>query len=191
MDENKICPSLLVECGYLSSAKDISLLSSASSRKQLAEEFLKSIDQYFSLREKNVSEKTSTKPEINILTLPKVAQAKNGNVIIKKEVVSDTNSIEVRANSIDIKSSGKNEFEKALVVLNNKDFMTWQEFEKMGINGTQIKAINILKSGGAKNKYGEKGIDGVIEIFTTGHVVAQGEPFFDKVFTKVEKPPYY
>ncbi|MDB5191585.1 MAG: hypothetical protein JWQ96_1148 [Segetibacter sp.] len=50
IDENGVCPSALVECGYISSSKDVALLNSQDLRKQLANAVLKTIDQYFSYK---------------------------------------------------------------------------------------------------------------------------------------------
>ncbi len=87
---------------------------------------------------------------------------------------------------------------KRLVVLDGK-LMTWKEFEKMDVKPQKIKSINVLKGESAITKYGQKGKNGVIEI-TTGaadekgssvKINIQDQPEFDKVFTKVETPPYY
>ncbi|MCW3081390.1 TonB family protein, partial [Segetibacter sp.] len=80
---------------------------------------------------------------------------------------------------------------KTLVVLNGKE-MTWEEFEKHGLQPDQVQEINVLKDASTKNKYGEKGKYGVIEI-TTKHEgeVKEVRPAYSKVFTVVENPPYY
>ncbi len=88
--------------------------------------------------------------------------------------------------------------EKALVVLDGVQ-MSWEESHKKDIPAEQIKSINVLKDKPAIDKYGEKGANGVIEITTKGFVdkdtkkIPQdtAKPKFDKVFTKVENPPYY
>lgn len=87
---------------------------------------------------------------------------------------------------------------KALVVLDGVQ-MSWEEFNKKAIAPEQIKEMNVLKDKPAMDKYGEKGTNGVIEI-TLKNFTDKGarensqdtaKPKFNKVFTRVENPPYY
>ncbi len=54
------------------------------------------------------------------------------------------------------------------------------------ISPDAIKSISILKGDNAINKYGDKGKNGVVEIFLKTPVISQNDTIPNKVFTKVE-----
>ena len=58
--------------------------------------------------------------------------------------------------------------------------------EMKNIPPANIESINVLKGESAKNKYGEKGKNGVVEITMTQERSAQKDTIPDKLFTKVE-----
>ncbi|MGH2647284.1 MAG: N-acetylmuramoyl-L-alanine amidase, partial [Ginsengibacter sp.] len=60
------------------------------------------------------------------------------------------------------------------------------EDEMKNIAPTNIQSINILKGETAIKKYGEKGKNGVVEIFLKAPGISQTDTIPDKVFTKVE-----
>ncbi len=58
--------------------------------------------------------------------------------------------------------------------------------EMKNIPPANIESINVLKGESAKNKYGEKGKNGVVEITMTQERSAQKDTIPDRLFTKVE-----
>jgi hypothetical protein len=214
LDQNSVCPSLLVEFGYVNNEKDIAILRAEDSRKQLAEAVLKTINQYFSYNEKEVKGTATSKPEIKNVTLRKIpANEKNdvndmvtarvtfsgsqADVMLGDSVLVTANSISIENNKNDTSTRRRqvvsltgNNTEKALVVLDGKE-MNWKEFSGKNIDPNQIKTISVFKGESAKNKYGERGVNGVIEVLTDPKSIVTDEPVFDKVFTRVENPPFY
>ena len=222
IDENKICPSLLVELGYLSNVNDMALLRSKDSRKQLAGAVLKTIEEYFASKENNTDLIEAQRPEdaqqlgsIKAKDSEKkiAVEEKTGN---KTMVAPEDDTIEVRASSIKITGvNGKDgKQNKPMVILDGGEPMDWKEFELQNIKPERIKTINVIKGENAKKKYGERGANGVVEVFTSTNlngqlgktdlkeVVVQGYPLprksttneesnFPRVFTRVENPPFY
>jgi N-acetylmuramoyl-L-alanine amidase len=214
LDQNSVCPSLLVEFGYVNNEKDIALLRTEDSRKQLAEAVLKTINQYFSYNEKEVKGTAGSKTEIKNISPTNIpANEKNHvndmvtarvtfsgsqpGVLLGDSVLVTANSISIENNKNDTSTGRRkvvsltgNDTEKALVVLDGKE-MNWKEFSGKNIDPNQIKTISVFKGESAKNKYGERGVNGVIEVLTDPKSIVTDEPVFDKVFTRVENPPFY
>ncbi|HEX8462776.1 MAG TPA: N-acetylmuramoyl-L-alanine amidase, partial [Segetibacter sp.] len=199
LDENKTCPSLLVEFGYMGNAKNMSLFKSPESKKQLAEAVLKTIEQYFSGKENTVVNVKAFKPT-NLVksnfsaTTSDIAKLNNTNkarqLTTKGSIVDSSSDYDyiIRASAIyiaskndtaetDAKVSFKgNNTPKPLVVLDGKE-MTWDEFEKRDLKPEQIKEIRVLKDVSATNKYNGPGINGVIEVFTSATtIVSEATP---------------
>ena len=73
--------------------------------------------------------------------------------------------------------------DKPLVYLNGKEFAG----DLNDLNPEEIKSINVLKKQSAIARYGEKGKNGIIEIFTkTGNVVLDTVPKNTPIFEKTE-----
>jgi TonB family protein len=148
---------------------------------------------------------TPTLPE---KSLKKAASAKLPQT---KTVGTENDSYTITASSIQIHRSDKDNLAKTLIVLNDKTLLSWEEFEGKNIKAEEIQKVNVLKGEDAKNKYGEKGVNGVVEIFTKSNfvdnagtaqeIVVRGyetprkpdttKVSFNKIFTRVENPPYF
>ncbi|MEJ7676591.1 MAG: TonB family protein [Segetibacter sp.] len=77
--------------------------------------------------------------------------------------------------------------------------MSWEDFHKKDIAPEKIESMKVFKGKSAIEKYGEKGANGVIEVTTKGFADKgtkestqdTAKPKFERVFTRVENPPYY
>ena len=107
---------------------------------------------------------------------------------------SDGSNITTEAAKTSIEWMDTSKVKKQLVLLDNKE-ITWSEFEKLQINPSNIISMTVLKGESAISKYGEKGKFDVIVIRTNENQEKQKDPEkalkYDKIFTKVENPPYY
>ncbi len=137
----------------------------------------------------------------------------HGDTIIKvevspKSVIATTDEqINTKSNNVDTPA-----ILSALTIVDGVQ-MNSKDFNIKDIAPEKIESITVLKGKGAMDKYGEKGAKGVIEIttkdfadkgakqnLTNSQYLMPGQelvikdtakPAFDKVFTKVENPPYY
>jgi len=155
-------------------------------------------------------------PEVDLTDTPilpekKIGKAPSAKLPQIKTVGSEDDSYTITASSIEIHRSNKDDDDKMLVVVNDKTLLSWEEFEKKNVKSEEIKRITVLKGEAAKNKYGNKGVNGVVEIFTksdfvdkvgaTQDIVVLGYPTsgkhdttktnYPKIFTRVENPPYF
>ncbi|TAD87317.1 MAG: TonB family protein [Bacteroidetes bacterium] len=85
---------------------------------------------------------------------------------------------------------GKASENQPLYVLNGK-IITVKEASTIISSG--VESINVLKNQSANDKYGDKGKNGAVEIFTKQDQLTTGsqQNSYDKVFTKMEQPPAY
>lgn len=136
-----------------------------------------------------VSKGNITKPEGTDTTIKITNSPGYANKTITDEQVNTKNT-----------KADTSALSKALVILDGVQ-LSWEDFikNKKGIAAEQIKAINVFKDKAAIDKYGQKGANGVVEVTTKdlADKAAKEEqqdttkPRFNKVFTKVENPPYY
>ncbi|MDB5193792.1 MAG: hypothetical protein JWQ96_3355 [Segetibacter sp.] len=130
------------------------------------------------------------------------AKGKNGVVVIRtKSAPIEVQAEEVTVIGFSTKNGKENEGELKEVVVagkENKNFtpliyvdgeeVTNEDLSK--IPATDIEKINVLKGNHATEKYGDKGINGVLEITTKQEleVTTKQDVVIDKVFTKVQQP---
>ncbi len=138
-----------------------------------------------------------------ILITTKKASSKAGNssgLVIDKNVESSSNS-----GVLILGDNDQQPLKKALFVVDGK--VQKKDFDLKTILPDDIKSINVLKDKSAIEKYGEKGINGVVEINTKkaakeitlqstegGSNTAPGRATlnkFNKIFTKVEYEPEF
>jgi N-acetylmuramoyl-L-alanine amidase len=140
-------PSLLLECGYINNPDDVSFFSSDNNQEKVARAILEGVVKFANTKLKKL----------------------NGSI----EFYYDQNGAEVRTLSDTIKP--KENLDNYLVVINGL------VQEKRGMknidsalfsNNLPIEA-RIYKSQAAIDKYGEKGKDGVIEIFTNKEIISR------------------
>lgn len=175
LDQN-ICPSVLVECGFLTDEKDRAYITNEGNQTTIAQKILQAIGRY------EMSQQTAQKiiPD----TIPRKPQT--GKVEVSKDGPGNQKLDGIRLNTT----------KQPLILVDGKE-MTKEEMEK--IDPTTIESINVLKGDTATAKYGKKGANGAIEIKLKGSktirevtistipkdTVRETEP----LFTKVEKEP--
>ena len=91
------------------------------------------------------------------------SEAKNGVILFKDAVISDVAVEKNNSDQIPRLNDKLSASENVLYILNGKE-ISKAEMEKIDPN--TIQSINILKGNSATELYGEKGKNGVIEIFT-------------------------
>src|SRR5690606_24993157 len=119
LDKNN-CPSILIECGYLTNPGDLSFITQKENQQKIAKSILAGIHQY--AKEKN-----------NLLSI-------NANQSLNDTVPTKAKPLFVIDGEI-------------------KEHITLKD-----IDTTNIQSMNVLKDKKATDKYGAKGINGVIEI---------------------------
>lgn len=139
VDKN-VCPSVLIECGYLTDEKDRSFMSSASNQKLIARQILAAIERFAASKPVTSSESSFVSPS---LAEPLSASS---NEQPEKTDTSDNPLI-----YIDGVKKGR------LKDLGGLDKL---------IPASEIKVMYVYKGKEATDKYGKEGPDGVIELVT-------------------------
>lgn len=182
--QNNECPSVLIEAGYMTNEKDLAYLKSEAGQAAIAQNILAAINNYRSQATTNNKDALQeNKVTIKQLSAKK-ADAKSNMETAKGNAVNDLDSMEVTvqketASNKAKKPSGnfftvttkakspsqRNKGPQPLYVLNEtvlENGLT--DLEALSPNN--IREINVLKDANAINKFGEKGRNGVVEIFT-------------------------
>lgn len=178
LDQN-VCPSILLECGFLNDEKDREFVSKEKNQTAIAQKILLAIERYAANR--LPTQKTT------IDTVPKV-QVKE--VILK----NPSSSAGTETKKLDIKTNWKDN--PPLFIVDGEE-MSKEEIDK--IDPTTIESIDVLKGASATDKYGKKGANGVVEIkskpskanlITTDVILEKTDvdtiPKNQPIFTKVE-----
>lgn len=142
LDKN-VCPSVLVECGFLTDPKDKEFITKEQNQALVAKKILTAVGKY-ALAQQEGRERPDT--------LPKVQQSKEMKIRPAGPAGKETKAADLTKNSgqtppvyfVDGKEKDKSELAK--------------------IDPAAIESINILKSKSALDKYGKKGAHGVVEI---------------------------
>lgn len=176
LDQN-VCPSVLLECGFLNDEKDRAFITKADNQTAVAQKILAGIERYAS------SEQII---KINISdTVPKV-QIQIKDVGLKNPSTSQDKD-EAKLNT---KYNLENH--PPLFIVGGKE-VSKADIDKMDPSG--IESISVLKGESATKKYGSKGKNGAVEITlkpgkTINEVtleeipidtIPKKEPFFSKV----------
>ncbi len=134
--QESLCPSVLIEAGYITNAKDLAYLKTEAAKESIAKNVLAAIEIYAFAKEKRAGANAAT--------------AKNGISPLSKQqdIVPEIN----------IKGD-----DKALVILDGK---TISNDELKKINSENIKSVEVIKDKAALAKYGDKGKNGVILIIS-------------------------
>jgi TonB-dependent SusC/RagA subfamily outer membrane receptor len=193
--DNSICPAALIECGYLTNPADVDFISKSENQKKIARNILDAIEKFGdqNLTDNNISisEFTDTTPA-NKISSPEPLFVVDGKIVSKGEATAidhkNIDSINILKGESAIKKygeKGKNgvvEIAKKKLLIketpNAKNttgaitspvyFYDGKEISKdemKEIPPNHIESINVLKGGDAIKKYGEKGKNGVIEIY--------------------------
>jgi N-acetylmuramoyl-L-alanine amidase len=180
LDKN-VCPSVLVECGFITDKKDREFITNAASQRVIAERILKAIERYAT------SSQLSRATNAPFMQADKEIHSINTNsyagrvTVVYADNTSETiTTEEAEQRNLINKTSPKN----IISPLPKKDTsQQWQTPHQEGkpiyyVDGTEFKgdinkldpakiaSINILKGQTAVSKYGEKGKNGVVEIVT-------------------------
>lgn len=141
LDQN-VCPSVLVECGFLTDEKDRAFITKESNQTAIAQKILEAIGRY--AMNKQTSQKNN--PD----TIPQKQQS--------SQIKPSGDNTKGKVNLVNMKIKSKN---PPLYILDGKEI---KESEIKDIDPSTIESINVFKGGPAISKYGKKGINGVVEI---------------------------
>lgn len=199
LDKN-VCPSVLIECGYVTNKKDRDFITVEANQKLLAEKIITSIERYAAAVEKGVivlnpADTLPQKAGKDIKTIN--INNNSGKITISyADGSSEALSIEEAKQK---KLIGENattaqaQKDKPLQLIANKEkplyYLDGKEFtgDLNNLDSKKIESINVLKDQPAISKYGEKGKNGVVEIFTkTGNSISDTVPKNTPVFEKTE-----
>lgn len=152
--DHNVCPSVLIECGYITNEKDRLFFTVPENQNLLAQKVLAAINQYASAIEQNtgmVLPNPNTGPEEKNTS----AATRSGNAaayLIDKSTPGSGNA--------QIGDTSKPILPKPLYLVDGKEF----NGDLKAIESNTMAEINVLKDAAAIAKYGEKGKYGVVEI---------------------------
>jgi len=178
LDKN-ICPSVLVECGFITDKTDRAFISNAANQEKIANSILSAI-QRFAATTQNGEQAviTDTLPGKKPVDIAEVNVEKNKGLITitYKDGRKETMTIDQARQKNIIKNEGKpGKKSNSVVVVKNASpkakplyYVDGKEFNGTldKLDPTMIQSVNVLKDKPAIAKYGEKGKNGVIEIIT-------------------------
>jgi TonB-dependent SusC/RagA subfamily outer membrane receptor len=197
LDSNS-CPAVLIECGVLSNSADAAFISNSANQEKIAENILNGIENYATQNLLNKSDTATLRSEDRVSSSKDENSIRiEGNAILYDSI----NKITGKANSIIIQSMDKEnnlnmhaDGSKVEIVSKLSDttnpiyYVDGKEIsnkEMKKIPADNIYSINVLKDKSAEKKYGAKGKNGVIEIYTknkmenTTFVNADGKTIFE------------
>lgn len=143
LDQN-VCPSVLVECGFLTDEKDRKFISKEENQTVVAQKILSAIERYAS-NEQGSKNKVDTVPKAQIQ--------------LKEVTLKNQSSNGKDEKGLDIKTNWQGN--PPLFIVDGKK-VNKGDVDK--INPETIESISVLKGVSATNKYGEKAANGAIEI---------------------------
>ncbi len=211
--DHNVCPSALVNCGYVTNANDVAFISKSANQDKIAKNILDAINVYASSEENGDGGEVKDNSSVLNDTVPSMyykgkqvrnlsAQLQSKKLKITAPVIKVT-YLDGSTEMISVKDAEESGIEfparHSLIFINGKK--SSQE-EMDNIPSENIQSINVLKGEKATDKYGQKGKNGVIEISTkttNGYVtlvntdakIVNGKLLIkdtmpDKVYTKVE-----
>jgi len=135
LDQN-VCPSVLVECGFLTDEKDREFIKKESNQNLVAQKILQAINTYVA---------NSAKIQKPVDTVPQ-KQTANSNVNVSGEPG---------------KTSVSTSENPPLFMVDGKEMSKAEAYK---IDPSSIESINVLKNKTATDKYGKKAANGAVEI---------------------------
>jgi N-acetylmuramoyl-L-alanine amidase len=153
LDRN-VCPSVMIECGYLNNKKDLAFISKEKNQKLIAEKILQAIEAY------SLSQNSSS------------AFPSNDNTLTQN--MRDTTPVRITLNTETLEDTVDQNF---LVIIDGVEKGRKKDLnmEKL-IAPEKIASVNVFKGEEAIKKYGEKGKQGVVEIITKKSGQGQNQP---------------
>jgi N-acetylmuramoyl-L-alanine amidase len=180
VDKN-VCPSVLIECGYITDKKDREFITNEANQELVARKILKAVERYAASTEKgSYATLSDTLPNKKAVDINSVNVDKNKGLITidYKDGTRETLTIEqarqrklIKEKNFETKEDFHSEKdthinirgkEKPLIYVDGKEFNGTLD----KLDPTMIQSVNVLKDKPAIAKYGEKGKNGVIEIIT-------------------------
>jgi HSP20 family molecular chaperone IbpA len=172
MDQN-ICPSVLVECGFITNDKDRAFLTQNKNQELVAQKILAAIQQYSVIGKNDVQKQFTTdtipksKTKIDRIDVDKTKDRitityKDGNseTYTEKEATAkgliSNEGFTNDKKGVAIKPNGP----KPLIILDGEKY----EGDINDLDPKKIESVNVLKDKPAIDKYGANGKNGVIEI---------------------------
>lgn len=199
LDKN-ICPSILVECGFITNQKDRNFITNEANQKLVAEKILDAIERYAASKKSAEASPKKDSKEIEAIhtntyadrvtviyqdstsetiTIDEAKQRK----LINESVKADTNANPQKGASQQLLKLSQEA--KPLYFVDGKEFTG----DLNEINPNNIESISVWKDQSAIAKYGKKGKNGVVEIITKSNSkvnVTDTVPKIDRVFEKTE-----
>lgn len=172
------CPSVIIECGFLTNKKDLKMLKDANQRSKMAELIMEGIGNYLkTIETANLPiqadwEKASSKATTNdTQPIQLIVRKTNGAINLVRRGNDTTiepfkftdaslKSYEVELKSRSITTSKKT-MNDCLIILDGKK-ISIEDFNRIAPN--DIESIHVIKDQAAINAYGEEGKNGVLLI---------------------------
>jgi N-acetylmuramoyl-L-alanine amidase len=172
LDRNNV-PGAILECGYITNPQDRDFISNPANQKTIAENILRSVEQYFSgdvILNKEVDtlpgKSTSDKNPASAKTISSKNTSNHHQGVISVSSTSPGGQIQVRANqgnagdsSLQVKITGPEPLYVVDGTVTAKNLIN-------NIDPNKISSIDILKGDAAVKEYGENGKNGVVRITT-------------------------
>ena len=191
--DKTICPSAIIECGYITNEKDRQFITNEENQKAVAQKILVAIQRYAVAKETSFNSVTDTIPA----NIKSISIDKNKNQITveykdgKQEILSEQEATKAGLIS-EKKLTVSDPIDKhrishlgtatPLYVQNGKIF----DGDVDQIDPNTIRDVHVLKGDAAVTKYGEKGKNGVIEITTSPKSKTVQDTIPKVVFSKTE-----
>jgi TonB-dependent SusC/RagA subfamily outer membrane receptor len=138
LDQN-ICPSALIECGYLSDKNDRKFIADEKNQELVAKKILQGIERYALAQQENGAS--------NVSWL---------NIQNRKDTVPKRKATGMKISGLDPNSKNT-----PLIIVDGKET---NKDEADRLDPSSIEAISVFKGPDATKTYGNKGVNGVIEI---------------------------
>jgi N-acetylmuramoyl-L-alanine amidase len=135
LDQN-VCPSVLVECGFLTDEKDRKFITNSNNQNAIAQKILLAIERYADSYQKT--------PKA-VDTVPKKPKTLTNVKLSEQGAKTSTTSTE----------------NPPLFMVDGKEVSKAEAYK---LDPSSIESINILKDNTATDKYGKKGTNGAVEI---------------------------
>ena len=138
--DHNVCPSVLIECGFLTNEKDRDFITKDENQNAVAEKILQSIETYAANEHQTQRNEVDTVPESQV------------------KVTTTSQDKNEKGSSFSVKYDSQKK--APLYIVDGKEYNGSLD----DINANDIQSISVLKDDSAIKKYGKKGENGVIEI---------------------------
>jgi N-acetylmuramoyl-L-alanine amidase len=191
LDKN-VCPAVIVNCGYLTNKNDFAFIKKEQNHKRIADKILSAIAQYAALRNTEIITPVDTVPRMG--EVEKAAILKDGKAIIlfrnKDFIVTDWKDAVAKNYISAVEADEQWALIKSgtlpLIIADGKEMpdqtpATIEVLFEINKKESPVVSIDILKGEEAKNKYGDKGRNGVMVITTKKAEISVSKPSLQKL----------